>query len=58
MVDRLDVSCQHPIAPFEDNLNLNDPNYLAQRHGLTECGEVIKKVENALSNFAKAATMP
>jgi len=39
-------------------LTYNDPNYLAQRHGLGECTEVIKKVEKALSNFAKAATMP
>ena len=39
-------------------LSYNDPNYLAQRHGLTGCAQVIKKVEKALSNFAKAATMP
>jgi uncharacterized protein (DUF302 family) len=39
-------------------LSYNDPNYLAQRHGLSECAEVIKKVEKALGNFAKAATMP
>jgi len=36
----------------------NDPNYLVERHGITECAEVIKKIETALSNFAKAATMP
>jgi uncharacterized protein (DUF302 family) len=39
-------------------LSYNDPNYLAQRHGLTGCAQVIKNVEKALSNFAKAATMP
>ena len=39
-------------------LSYNDPNYLAQRHGLTGCAQVVKKVEKALSNFAKAATMP
>jgi uncharacterized protein (DUF302 family) len=39
-------------------LSYNDPNYLAQRHGLTGCAQVIKKVEKALSNFSKAATMP
>ena len=39
-------------------LTYNDPNYLARRHELTGCAEVIKKVEKALSNFAKAATMP
>ena len=36
----------------------NDPNYLVERHGITGCAEVIKKIETALSNFAKAATMP
>jgi uncharacterized protein (DUF302 family) len=39
-------------------LSYNDPNYLVERHGITGCTEVIKKIENALSNFAKAATMP
>ena len=39
-------------------LTYNDPNYLAQRHGLGECAEVITKVEKALNNFARAATMP
>jgi uncharacterized protein (DUF302 family) len=39
-------------------LTYNDPIYLADRHGITECGDVIKKVENALSNFTNAAAMP
>ena len=40
-------------------LTYNDPYYLAERHGLTECGaETLKKVATALSNFAKAATQP
>jgi uncharacterized protein (DUF302 family) len=39
-------------------LSYNDPKYLAKRHGLTKCGEVLKMVENALRNFAIAATMP
>ena len=39
-------------------LSYNDPNYLALRHGLSQCAEVIKKIEKALGNFAKAATMP
>ncbi len=40
-------------------LTYNDPHYLAERHGLTECGaEVLQKVANALSNFAGAATQP
>ena len=38
-------------------LTYNDPSYLAQRHGLGECADVIQKVKKALSNFAKAATM-
>jgi uncharacterized protein (DUF302 family) len=39
-------------------LSYNDPNYLVERHGITGCDEVIKKVGKALGNFAKAATMP
>jgi len=39
-------------------LTYNDPDYLAQRHGLDDCGQVINKVAEALSNFARAATMP
>ena len=39
-------------------LSYNDPNYLVKRHEITGCAEVIKKIEKALSNFAKAATMP
>jgi uncharacterized protein (DUF302 family) len=39
-------------------LSYNDPRYLARRHGLSECTQVIEKVEKALSSFAKAATGP
>ena len=39
-------------------LSYNDPDYLVKRHQITGCDPVIKKVGNALSNFAKAATMP
>ena len=39
-------------------LSYNDPNYLANRHGIEGCSDVIKKIQNALSNFAAAATMP
>ena len=39
-------------------LSYNDPKYLAKRHGIKECVDVIKKIETALSNFANAATMP
>jgi uncharacterized protein (DUF302 family) len=36
----------------------NSPAYLDKRHGLAKCSQVLKKVENALKNFAVAATMP
>jgi uncharacterized protein (DUF302 family) len=39
-------------------LTYNDPKYLATRHDISECAEVLKKIENALRNFANAATMP
>ncbi len=39
-------------------LSYNDPKYLASRHSIKECGEVIKKIEKALGNFARMATMP
>jgi uncharacterized protein (DUF302 family) len=39
-------------------LSYNDPMYLAKRHDIKECAEVLKKIEKALSNFSKAATMP
>lgn len=37
-------------------LTYNDPWYLAQRHGIEGCDEVLNKVEAALANFARAAT--
>jgi len=37
-------------------LTYNDPEYLVKRHDIKGCDEVIKKVSNALGNFAKAAT--
>ena len=48
---------------WEDDAGLvwftyNAPRYLDNRHGLAKCGPVLKKVENALRNFAVAATMP
>ena len=39
-------------------LSYNDPKYLASRHSITECNEVIMKIEKALGNFARMATMP
>jgi len=38
-------------------LAYNDPNYLALRHDLRGCEEVLAKVSAALANFATAATM-
>jgi len=39
-------------------LSYNDPKYLASRHSIKECGEIIKKIEKALGNFARMATIP
>ena len=39
-------------------LSYNRPKYLAERHQISKCGAVIKKIKGALSNFAKAATKP
>ena len=36
----------------------NDPSYIAQRHNLTKCDDVIKKVQSALGNFAQVSTKP
>lgn len=37
-------------------LSYNNPQYLAKRHGTQGCDEVLKKVTNALGNFAAKAT--
>ena len=39
-------------------LTYNDPHYLAKRHGIDGCEPVLTKVQNALKNFARAATQP
>ncbi|WP_366524923.1 DUF302 domain-containing protein [Acaryochloris sp. IP29b_bin.137] len=39
-------------------LSYNDPQYLAKRHHIEGCGEVLAKIEQALSQFAQAATQP
>jgi uncharacterized protein (DUF302 family) len=39
-------------------LTYNEPQYLAARHGIDGCKAVLDKVQNALKNFAKAATRP
>lgn len=37
-------------------LSYNDPSYLAARHHITGCDNVLAKVSGVLANFAKAAT--
>lgn len=39
-------------------LSYNNPQYLAQRHRIEGCDPVVTKIEQALSNFAQAATQP
>ena len=39
-------------------LTYNDPEYLAERHEIKGCDEVLKKVAKALNNFSMAATKP
>ncbi len=36
-------------------LSYNDPEYLVKRHAIKGCEEVIKNIESALGNFARAA---
>jgi uncharacterized protein (DUF302 family) len=36
----------------------NSPDYLARRHGITEMGDIIQKMQQAMSGFAMAATQP
>lgn len=35
----------------------NAPEFLAGRHTLSDCAEVLKKVQTVLANFARSATM-
>ena len=39
-------------------LSYNDPMYLAKRHDIKDCAEVLNKIERALEKFSKAATRP
>ena len=36
-------------------LSYNDPGYLARRHNIKNCDEVLNKISGALGNFARAA---
>jgi len=42
----------------EDNvwISYNDPGYLEKRHNISNCEEVIAKIEKALADIAKAAS--
>lgn len=37
-------------------LAYNDPEYLANRHNITGCDDVVSKISRALFNFSRAAT--
>lgn len=37
-------------------LSYNDPEYLAERHGIDDCGGAVQKISNALKGIAEAAT--
>ena len=63
------MQCQQTVAidlpqkalVFEDAngdvwLTYNDPKYIAKRHSVRGCEEVLKKIEGALGAFSKAAT--
>ena len=39
-------------------ITYNDPDYLAARHDIKGCNDVLAKVRNALKNFANAAAGP
>ncbi len=34
----------------------NDPKYIADRHNISGCDDVVNKISSALSNFSRAAT--
>jgi uncharacterized protein (DUF302 family) len=58
------IDLPQKILVWEDSdaqvwITYNDPNYLAQRHEITEsCAETIAKVEKALSSITTAAAKP
>ncbi|MGF1862286.1 DUF302 domain-containing protein [Photobacterium profundum] len=39
-------------------LTYNSPDYLVKRHNIKGCNEIVTKIETALANVSKAATMP
>ena len=34
----------------------NDPQYIADRHNISGCDDVVSKISTALSNFSRVAT--
>ena len=64
------IKCQQSVAIdlpqkaliWEDDQNnvwisYNDPRYLAKRHNIVGCEEVLSKIERALAGIAKSASM-
>ncbi len=62
------MKCQQSVAIdlpqkamiWEDNegkvwISYNNPGYLKKRHNISNCEEVISKIEKALAGIAKAA---
>ena len=51
---------QKALAYEDENghvwLLYNDPEYVADRHDVENCADVISKISNALANLARAAT--
>jgi uncharacterized protein (DUF302 family) len=39
-------------------ISYNDPRYLAERHGIDECEEILAKIDSALRTFTAAAARP
>jgi uncharacterized protein (DUF302 family) len=37
-------------------ISYNDPRYIGKRHNITDCEEIISKIEKALATIAKAAS--
>jgi len=54
------IDLPQKMLVWEDNqgkvwLSYNNPNYLAERHGITACDELVNKIDTALENIANAA---
>jgi uncharacterized protein (DUF302 family) len=57
------IDLPQKILVWEDTdgqvwLTYNDPGYLARRHSISGCDEVLEKISQALNNLAKNATAP